>query len=80
MQSFHLVIASVGKTHFEGDVVSATLPGSAGELTVLARHEPLVTTLKPGAISVKCASGERATFEVENGILEVSGNRAVVLL
>ena len=78
--TFHLVIASVGETQFDGEVISAVLPGSAGELTVMAHHEPLVTTLKKGTILVKDGSGEKKDFPVEDGVLEVSGNRAVVLL
>lgn len=83
--TFHLVIASVGETKFDGPALSATLPGSDGELTILAHHEPLVTTLKPGTITVRLSGegetlGEPKKFPVESGILEVSGNRAVVLL
>ena len=82
---FHLVIASVGETQFDGPVLSATLPGADGELTILPHHEPLVTTLKPGTITVRLSGeggvlGEPKTFPVASGVLEVSGNRAVVLL
>lgn len=78
--TFHLVIASVGETRFDGAALSATFPGEAGELTVLAHHEPLVTTLKSGTITVRETLGEPRAFPVESGVLEVSGNRAVVLL
>jgi F-type H+-transporting ATPase subunit epsilon len=77
--TFHLVIASVGRTQFDGAAVSATLPGEAGELTVLPNHEPLVTTLKRGIISVKTTQDTK-TFVVESGVLECSGSRVVVLL
>lgn len=77
--TFHLVIASVGETKFDGAALSCTLPGLAGDLTILPHHEPIVTTLKPGKILVKEALGEK-TFQIENGVLECSGNRAVVLL
>ena len=77
--TFHLIIASVGATLFDGAAVSATLPGSAGELTILAHHEPLVTTLKEGTITVRETLGEKK-FDVEDGVLECSGNKAVVLL
>lgn len=77
--TFHLVIASVGQTRFDGAALSATLPGVAGQLTVLPHHEALVTTLKKGTILVKESLGEK-TFDIENGVLEVSNNRAVVLL
>ncbi|MBI4133126.1 hypothetical protein HY478_00780 [Candidatus Uhrbacteria bacterium] len=80
MNSFHLVIASVGETRFDGPSISATFPGSEGELTVLAHHEPLVTTLKKGKILVKESSGARKVFDIDEGVLEISGNHAVVLL
>ena len=78
--TFHLVIASVGETRFDGEVASATFPGTDGELTVLAKHEPFVTTLKSGVIRVKSPSEDPKEFIIESGVLESSGNRAVVLL
>lgn len=80
MKSFHLSISSVGETRFDGDSVSATFPGSDGELTILAHHEPLVTTLKKGVITVRDQSSEKKEFQIENGVLECSGNRVIVLL
>ena len=77
--TFHLIIASVGETRFDGEALSATLPGSSGELTVLANHEPIVTNLKKGIVTIRAASGEQK-FEIEDGVLECSGNRAVVIL
>ncbi len=77
--TFHLVIASVGETIFDGAAISATIPGEAGEFTILPSHEPLVTTLKKGFISVK-TSQDAKKFEVESGVLECSGSRVVVLL
>ena len=78
--TFHLVIASVGETKFDGAVVSATIPTSDGEITVLAHHEPIVSTLKGGTLTVRRQGGEQQTFAVESGVLECSSNRAVVLL
>jgi len=80
VNTFRLVLASVGETLFDGAAASATLPGAAGELTVLPQHEPFVTTLKKGSITVKQASGEKKEFSIEGGILECSGGKAVVLL
>ena len=78
--TFHLVIASVGETRFDGPAISATFPGSDGALTVLAHHEPFVTTLKKGTIRVRESSANPKDFPIENGVLEVSRNRAVVLM
>lgn len=78
--TFHLVIASVATNHFDGAAVSATFPGAAGEMTILPHHEAIVTTLKPGVITVRQTLGEPKSFAVEGGVLECSGNRVVVLL
>ena len=80
LQTFHLVIASVGEARFDGAAVSATIPTTSGELTILAHHEPLVTPLKTGEITVRETGGESKKFPIEGGVLEVSDNRAVVLL
>ncbi|MDB5238424.1 MAG: atpC [Candidatus Kaiserbacteria bacterium] len=78
--TFHLVVASVGETRFDGAALSVTLPGTSGEMTLLPHHEPLVTTLKPGTITVKDSLGEIKKFEIEGGVIECSGNKVVVLL
>jgi F-type H+-transporting ATPase subunit epsilon len=78
--TFHLVVASVGETFFDGAALSATLPTQGGEITVLPHHEPLVSTLKAGKITVRTTIDQPREFTVESGVLEVSDNRAVVLL
>lgn len=78
--TFNLVIASVGETQFDGPALAATLPGSEGEMTIMPHHEALITTLKTGTISVRIMGGETRTFAIENGVLECSNNRVVVLL
>ncbi len=78
--TYHLTIASVGETKYDGRALSATFPGTAGEFGVLPHHEALVTTLKHGTITVKDQSGETKEITIENGVLECSNNRVVVLL
>ena len=78
-KTFHLTITSVTGAQFDGAAESATLPGSAGEMTVLANHEPLVTTLKSGKITVRTGT-ENKIFDVEGGVLECSGGGRVTVL
>lgn len=78
--TFSLVIASVGETRFDGRALSATFPGADGDFTVLAHHQPFVTTLKNGIIRVRESGQNAKEFIIENGVLEVANNRAVVLL
>ncbi len=79
VNTFHLVIASVGDTLFDSAAESATFPGSSGIFTVLPHHEPFVTILSKGIVTVK-VSGNNREYPIEGGVLESSGNRAVVLL
>ncbi|MBI4068265.1 F0F1 ATP synthase subunit epsilon [Candidatus Kaiserbacteria bacterium] len=80
MSTFHLTIASIGETKFDGDAQSAIFPGSDGEFTVLAHHEPLVSTLKPGHVHVRDAAGVQHAFNITTGVVEVSANHAIVLI
>lgn len=79
-RTFHLTLSSVAGAKFEGAVTSATFPGSAGEMTVLPGHEPLVTTLKAGTITVHPESGDAQFFEIDKGVMECADSRVTVLL
>lgn len=77
----HLVIAKVNETLFEGEAHSLVAPGSAGEMTVLGHHEPLITTLKAGELRVHLTAGdEPKLFRIEGGVLEVRSEGATVIL
>lgn len=77
---FHLSVARVAETLYEGEALSMTAPGEDGVLTVLAHHEALVTPLKHGLLRFETGSGEVTELTIERGILEVSDNQATVLL
>lgn len=80
MKVFRLVITSVSGALFDGEAVSATMPASSGEMTILADHEPLITTLKAGNIAVKVPEGQSQEFPIENGVVECASNKVTVLL
>lgn len=78
--TFHLTIASVSESLFDGEAVSITVPTAGGVLTLLARHEPLVTTIVPGTVSVRVTDEELRTFDVTAGVLEASSNQVSIIL
>ena len=80
MNTLHLIISSVSENLFDGAVNSVTIPGSAGEMTILPNHEPLITTLKKGSITVRILNSKEKVFSVTGGVLETSGTRTVVLV
>ena len=78
--TLHLIISSVSENLYDGPAISATIPGSAGEMTILPHHEPLITTLREGKITVRIPNKEEQEFPIKGGVLETSGTRAVVLV
>jgi F-type H+-transporting ATPase subunit epsilon len=71
-------IVSQDRTVFEGDVDIVVLPGSAGEMGILPRHAPLLTTLNFGLIKVR-TKGEEEIFTVAGGIAEIQPDLVTVL-
>lgn len=80
MNTFHLIVTEVSGAKFDAEAQSVTVPGSAGEMTLLAGHEPLVSTLKPGTITVRAAGGDQERFAIQGGVMECVGNLITVLL
>jgi F-type H+-transporting ATPase subunit epsilon len=65
---------------FMGEAQIVIVPGSAGELGVLAHHAPLVTSLKPGETQLIDAEGTRHEWATGNGFMQVRANEAMVLV
>ncbi len=75
-----LTISKVDAPVFDGDVVSVTVPGTEGEMTILADHTALISVLKSGVITVFKEDNSKETFDVTSGTLEISNNHATVLI
>ncbi len=74
-----VTISKVHENLYAGEANSLTVPTTEGQTTILGNHEPFVATLLAGKLVVRDATGERS-FDVSDGVLEVSGNQATVLL
>jgi F-type H+-transporting ATPase subunit epsilon len=71
-------IVSQDRTVFTGDVDIVVLPGAAGEMGILPKHAPVLTTLKFGVIKVR-KGGKEEVFTVAGGIAEVQPDIVTVL-
>ena len=80
-KTFHLTVAKVGENLFDGEALSASLPGSEGVFQILANHEALVSELAEGEMHIEGADEQLYRFAIPGGgIAEVSGNQATILL
>ena len=78
MATFHFDLVSPEKLLFSGEVEQVDLPGSEGDLGVLAQHAPMVTTLRPG-ILVIYGEGKEMPVVVDGGFAEVGPSGLTVL-
>ena len=74
----HVDIVTVEGRRFKGDADFVVAPGAAGELGILPRHIPLLTSLKPGTVKVR-NDGNELFFFVSGGFLEVRPDEVTVL-
>jgi F-type H+-transporting ATPase subunit epsilon len=78
---FKLSIYTPGKIVFDAQVSSLCVPEESGYLGVLARHAPLISTLKPGKITFKDEEGSWKTIpSAGKGVFEITNNRVIILL
>ncbi len=80
MKLLNLTISRVDMPVFDGPVVSVTVPGAAGEMTILADHAAIISPLKAGTILIKKENGEEESIETRGGTLELSNNHATILV
>jgi len=78
MANFHFDLVSPEKLLITGEVEQVDLPGSEGDMGVLANHAPLVTTLRPGIIVVHREGGDMRVV-VNGGFAEVGPAGLTVL-
>lgn len=75
-----LEIVTPDEKVFEGEVLSATFPGSDGSFQLLNGHAPLVSTLGKGDIKYNQEKKDEVSILVEGGVVEVINNKVNVLV
>lgn len=67
---------------YEGEVESATFPGSDGSFQILNNHAPMISTLGKGdmrLVKIVEKKTEESHYLVEGGVVEVLNNKVTVL-
>lgn len=76
---FQLDIVTPEKTIFSDSVDDVYLPGSEGEMGILAMHSALVAPLQPGELRY-LKDGQVEELAVGEGFVEVTGDKVSVLI
>ena len=78
MAKLRLEVVTAEREVYADDVDMVIAPGGEGELGILPRHAPLLTTLQPGVMRLKKDGGE-TIMAVSGGFLQVFRDRVLVL-
>ncbi len=76
----NLVILSPDKEIFSGAVKSVQVPGEDGGFQILENHAAIVSSLVKGAVNVVKTNGEKMTFSINGGFVEMLNNEVSLLV
>jgi F-type H+-transporting ATPase subunit epsilon len=79
-REFSVSVVTPDGPAYEGDAQMIIVPGAAGEIGVLARHAPLIATLKAGSTRVHVSDSEVLEFATGPGFFQVLQDRAIALV
>ncbi|CAD7042529.1 F0F1 ATP synthase subunit epsilon [Pseudorhizobium endolithicum] len=69
--AFNFELVSPERLLVSEKATEVVIPATLGEMTVLANHAPTMTTIKPGVVTVKLASGQMDKYVVFGGFADI---------
>ena len=80
--TFDVALVTPDGAVFDGDAQMIVVPGAAGDIGVLARHAPLVATLRAGSTRIHLGPNESDILEFATGpgFFKVELDRALALV
>ncbi|WP_375456765.1 F0F1 ATP synthase subunit epsilon [uncultured Methylobacterium sp.] len=79
MATFQFDFVGPERTLYSGQVESVQLPGTEGEMTVLAGHAPVLTSLRVGVIVVTERANSGKRIYVRGGFADIGPTGVTVL-
>ncbi len=77
-ETLNFSLVSPERSLASGPAAQVQIPGAEGDLTAMAGHAPLITTLRPGVLHVSGPDGED-DYVVTGGFAEISAEGVTVL-
>lgn len=70
-EAFKFELVSPERLLVSADVESVVIPGAEGEMTVMAQHAPVMTTIQPGVVTVTEPGGKQERYVVFGGFADI---------
>jgi F-type H+-transporting ATPase subunit epsilon len=78
-EAFQFELVSPERLLVSEKVESVVIPGVEGEMTVLVNHAPVMTTVKPGVVTVKSEGGAEERYVVFGGFADIQPTGCTLL-
>ncbi|MFT6334829.1 MAG: F-type H+-transporting ATPase subunit epsilon [Halioglobus sp.] len=75
-----LIVLTPEKEIFQGSIESVKVPGTSGQFEILKGHAPIVSSLVTGAVRIITSTGDKETFNINKGFVEVLGEEVSLLV
>jgi F-type H+-transporting ATPase subunit epsilon len=79
MAGLHFELVSPERLLYSGDVAQVDIPGTDGDMGILPGHAPVLSTLRPGVVTVTGDDGKKDRIFVRGGFAEVNPTGLTVL-
>jgi F-type H+-transporting ATPase subunit epsilon len=77
--ALHFELVSPERLLISDDVAEVDIPGVDGDMGILPGHAPVLSTLRPGVITVTRNGGQKERIFVRGGLAEVNSQGLTVL-
>ncbi|BDR53671.1 F0F1 ATP synthase subunit epsilon [Bombiscardovia nodaiensis] len=71
-------IVAADRPIWSGSARSATIPATQGGMGILPDHEPVLSLIQKGVVSVVGEDGQRSDFSVDEGFVSFDSNKLTV--
>jgi len=75
-----LVALTPEKELFNDQISSVKVPGTTGQFEILNGHAPIVAALGEGEVRILDNEGNKTTFNIKKGFIEVINNEVSLLI
>jgi F-type H+-transporting ATPase subunit epsilon len=79
MAGLHFELVSPAKLLYSGEVAAVTLPGTEGDMGIMPGHAPVLSTLRPGVVTITREGAADEKIFVRGGFAEVNPQGLTVL-
>ena len=76
----NIAVLTPDREIFQGSITSVKVPGVGGQFEVLNNHARIVSALGEGEVRLTQKNGEKISFGIEKGFIEVLKTKVALLV